>query len=170
MENVANLPTDSLEQVLKTIPPGVYYGFAAVGKDPTVYKVAASVGWNPHFNDVKKKTMVRKRKNWICESFLSLTDFVFCFQEVHIIHNFEKDFYGEELRVAILGYIRAESAFSSLGQCFSFAFLRSFSHSFFLFSEQLIQTIKNDIAFAIKKLDESECAAVKEDKFFRTFD
>jgi riboflavin kinase len=36
-------------------------------------------------------------------------------QEVHILHSFPRDFYGEELGVAILGYIRDERDFQSLG-------------------------------------------------------
>lgn len=28
--------------------------------------------------------------------------------EVHVLHNFEKDFYGSEMRILILGYVRPE--------------------------------------------------------------
>lgn len=39
----------------------------------------------------------------------------FSFQETHIIHSFENDFYGSELSVVILGFIRPEKNFPSLG-------------------------------------------------------
>ena len=39
-----------------------------------------------------------------------------CFQETHIMHKFKEDFYGSELSVVVLGYIRPEKSFSSLGK------------------------------------------------------
>jgi len=39
----------------------------------------------------------------------------FLFKETHIIHTFEDDFYGSELSVAILGFVRPEKDFPSLG-------------------------------------------------------
>lgn len=36
-------------------------------------------------------------------------------KEVHIIHDYPKDFYGDELRVIVMGYIRAEKNYDSLG-------------------------------------------------------
>ena len=41
-----------------------------VGDDSGVYKVAMSVGWNPTFTDVKRKTL-----------------------EAWLLHSFDKDFY-----------------------------------------------------------------------------
>ena len=37
--------------------------------------------------------------------------------EPHLIHVFEEDFYGEELRFLVCGYVRPERSFPSLGQC-----------------------------------------------------
>ena len=40
-------------QVLGGVPAqtsGIYAGWASVGSDPTVYPMALSVGWNPHFD------------------------------------------------------------------------------------------------------------------------
>lgn len=48
------------------------------------------MGWNPFYGNTKK-------------SF-----------ETHIIHNFEKDFYGSELIVVMLGYLRPEKNYDSL--------------------------------------------------------
>lgn len=41
---------------------------------------------------------------------------VYLFQETHIMHVFKEDFYGSELKVVMLGYIRPEKNFSSLGK------------------------------------------------------
>lgn len=35
-------------------------------------------------------------------------------QEPHLLHEFEQDFYGEELRLVILAFIRPEANFTSL--------------------------------------------------------
>ena len=56
----------------------MYYGFASVSGGP-VYKAVTSVGWNPHYENEEKSI------------------------EVHILHEFDKDFYGEELRFLFLG-------------------------------------------------------------------
>ena len=48
------------------------------------------MGWNPFYGNTKK-------------SF-----------ETHIIHNFENDFYGSELIVVMLGYLRPEKNYDSL--------------------------------------------------------
>lgn len=40
-------------------------------------------------------------------------------QETHLIHKFMEDFYGHMLSVVMVGYIRAERGFSSLGKTYS---------------------------------------------------
>lgn len=37
-------------------------------------------------------------------------------QEVHILHDYPSDFYGLELRVVILGFIRPEYNYAGLGE------------------------------------------------------
>ena len=56
-----------------------------------VFKCVTSVGWNPHFKDVKEKTV-----------------------EPHIIHEFKDDFYGTRLKLVLCSYIRPEAAFPSM--------------------------------------------------------
>lgn len=99
----ANLPVDD-----KTTPwiadcvSGVYFGWAKLGEVPAekapadataaatpspagLYPMVMSIGYNPFYNN-KTRTA-----------------------EVHILHDFAGvDFYGAPLRIAILGYIRAE--------------------------------------------------------------
>lgn len=58
----------------------------------TVYPMVMSLGWNPFYKNEKKSA------------------------EVHIMHNFHRDFYGDELRVVVLGYIRPELDYTTLGK------------------------------------------------------
>lgn len=52
--------------------------------DQRVFPMVMSVGWNPFYKNTTKTA------------------------EVHIMHPFEADFYGLEMRVVVLGYIRSE--------------------------------------------------------------
>jgi len=81
-----------------------------------------SVGWNPHFENEKKSV------------------------EVHVLRTFANDFYGEGMRVLIVGYIRPMSKFSSL--------------------EALIEAIHRDIAIARDELAQHEALSLKTDPFF----
>jgi len=69
---------------------GIYSAWAQVvdGKDRGVYKVAMSIGWNPTFTDVKRKTL-----------------------EPWILHDYESDFYDSELRLIVCSYVRPELKF-----------------------------------------------------------
>ena len=89
----------------------MYYGWAAVARGP-IYKAAISIGWNPFYKNDKKTI------------------------EVHIIHNFQRDFYGQLLRVSLQGYIRPEWDFTSL--------------------DELKKAIHDDIVYAEARLDRLE--------------
>jgi hypothetical protein len=41
---------------------------------------------------------------------------LFCLQEVHVLNKYEDDFYGDEMRIVVLGCIRPEQKFSSVGE------------------------------------------------------
>jgi len=69
---------------------GIYYGLAAVGPDPRPRVMAMSIGWNPVFGNDQKTA------------------------EPWILHDYGRDFYGEELRLLVCGYIRPEADFPSL--------------------------------------------------------
>ena len=45
----------------------------------------------------------------------ALSNMSYIVQEAHLIHEFEDDFYGSELKLVILGYIRPEKNYDSLG-------------------------------------------------------
>jgi riboflavin kinase len=71
---------------------GIYYAWAQVanGPDRGVHKAAMSIGWNPTFTDVKRKTI-----------------------EPWILHDYDEDFYDCELRLIVCGFVRPELKFDS---------------------------------------------------------
>ena len=84
----ANLDPAAFESKIDDSEEGVYVGWAQVvdsrsGPSP-VYKSLVSVGWNPAY-DNEKKTV-----------------------EAFICHSFPENFYGAELRLAIVGYMRPQ--------------------------------------------------------------
>uniref|UniRef100_A0A8C3C1D5 Riboflavin kinase n=1 Tax=Cairina moschata TaxID=8855 RepID=A0A8C3C1D5_CAIMO len=87
----ANFSEQVVESFPSDISTGIYYGWACVGNGD-VHKMVLSIGWNPFYKNTKKSV------------------------ETHIIHTFKEDFYGEILSIAIIGYIRPEKNFDSLGQ------------------------------------------------------
>lgn len=100
-------------------------------EDAFVFPMVMSVGWNPFYNNTTKTAV-----SWIWKGnsrgsdvhdFTSKRDrfevvlkFLFLSllskQEVHIIHKFARDFYGLEIRVVVLGYIRPEYNYVDRGK------------------------------------------------------
>ena len=68
--------------------------------------------------------------------------------EVHVLHRYGGDFYGEELKVAVLGFLRPEIQFAGL--------------------DALVQRIQIDIGTARKELDEGNLQRLQSDPFFTT--
>lgn len=121
------IPTANMcEEVVKSLPenfdPGVYYGWAKLSNDARVYKMVMSIGWNPFYKN-KTKSM-----------------------EVHIIHEFDHDFYGIQLSICVLGYTRPELDFNSL--------------------DELISAIRNDIQTARDNLDSKAAQAYITNSYF----
>ncbi|BBM97400.1 riboflavin kinase / FMN hydrolase [Marchantia polymorpha subsp. ruderalis] len=85
----ANLPTAAFSSQLAEHVCGIYLGWAGLA-DRGVYKMVMSVGWNPYFDNAEKTV------------------------EPWLLHDFPEDFYGEELRLVVVGYIRPEANFPSL--------------------------------------------------------
>lgn len=117
----ANFPDNIVNELPDGIETGVYFGFAQVDKGD-VHKMVMSIGWNPFYQN-KTKSM-----------------------ETHIMHEYESDFYDQELKIIILGFLRPEKNFNSLNE--------------------LIIAIKSDIAQSNEKLDQAEFAMYKHDPFF----
>jgi len=78
------------EQSRVHLVPGVYCGRVTLEGDTQSFKAAVSIGWCPHYGDREKTT------------------------EIHIMHKFEKPFYGQRLTVQLEAYLRAESVFPSV--------------------------------------------------------
>ncbi|KAJ4777540.1 riboflavin kinase/FMN hydrolase [Rhynchospora pubera] len=85
----ANLSAESFSDILSEHTSGVYFGWAALFTRG-IYKMVMNIGWNPYFANTEKTI------------------------EPWLLHEFDEDFYGEELRLAIIGYIKPEANFPSL--------------------------------------------------------
>ncbi|KAI8991602.1 hypothetical protein BDF20DRAFT_811995 [Mycotypha africana] len=119
----ANLSDDALEEMFNECDTGVYYGWSQVGsKGTTVYPMVMSLGWNPYYKNEKKSA------------------------EVHILHEFAEDFYGEAIRVIVAGYIRPEQNYPSL--------------------DDLIRDIKTDIEVAKSSLQRKAYNELSNDALF----
>jgi len=79
---------------------GIYYGFARVHQSSATpvelgaqgidtHPMVMSLGWNPFYHNTKMTA------------------------EVHVIHQFDNDFYDHEISVLVLGYIRPELNYTS---------------------------------------------------------
>lgn len=119
----ANLPADDYnDQLLKMKRTGVFIGWANVSGG-TVYPTVLGIGDNPQFGDCLHRTI-----------------------EPHLIHKFEEDFYGEELKLIICGYVRPYEKFESL--------------------EKLKRTMNNDKCIAEKALSLEPYLHYRHDPFF----
>ncbi|KAM0752959.1 riboflavin kinase [Meredithblackwellia eburnea MCA 4105] len=130
----ANLPDSSIAPYSTTLSTGVHYGYARV-LDPAgtstpeecsahdkVYPMVMSIGWNP-FYDNQHRTA-----------------------EVHVLHDFPADFYGKELRVVILGFIRPEFNYAGL--------------------DALIKDINTDKEVSLRSVERPAYESYKTDPFF----
>ena len=89
-----------------------------------VYPMVMSIGWNPYYKNTVRSV------------------------EVHIMHSFAKDFYGAQMNLLILGFIRPEYDYVS--------------------KESLIEDIKIDIDVAKKSLDREEWQKWRADGYLRS--
>ncbi|KAF9222034.1 riboflavin kinase [Gyrodon lividus] len=93
----ANLPDESITHMASIARPGVYYGYAQVClangqmqmpelrlEDLVVLPMVMSLGWNPFYKNERMTA------------------------EIHIMHEFNSDFYGCDMKALVLGYIRPE--------------------------------------------------------------
>lgn len=119
----ANFPETVIQQLPTSFECGVYYGWAKLSSNPQVFKMTMCVGWNPYYHNTVK-TM-----------------------ETHIIHQFDSDFYGDIMKIIVLGFIRPMCDFPSL--------------------DALIKAIHNDIEVASNHLDTAESLKFKNDPFFK---
>ncbi|CAD5174975.1 unnamed protein product [Musa acuminata subsp. malaccensis] len=119
----ANLLAENFSAILSEHNSGVYFGWAGLSTRG-IYKMVMSIGWNPYFDNTEKTI------------------------EPWLLHDFDENFYGEELRLAMVGYIRPEANFPSL--------------------ESLIARIHEDRRIVEKALDLPIYVGYKESPFLRT--
>jgi len=104
----------------------VYFGWGSVDRSSQVYKNLISVGTNPFFGDTAR----------VIES--------------HLLHDFgddTNDFYGSELTVSVLAFIRPQ-------------------RGDFRSEEELVKTIRCDIECGSRFLDEEPYCSLQSDPFF----
>ena len=119
----ANLDAVSLRGALAEAVTGIYGGWASLGNSGEVYPMCMSVGWNPVFGN-KEKT---------CEPW--------------ILHDFKgQSFYGVELRLVVVTFIRPESNFPSI--------------------EELVRRIHKDAEMTRQALENQTLGAYRNDPFF----
>lgn len=114
----ANLPCSLFQEQLAELPCGVYVGWAAVRGG--VHKCVCNIGFSPTFAGAENPEKI---------------------VEAHIMESFNADFYGEEMRLLLLGFIRDERKFSGI--------------------DELLATIKADIATATAELDVTPLAEAR---------
>ncbi|KAI9507695.1 riboflavin kinase [Russula earlei] len=89
----ANLPDESITPMSSVCKPGVYFGYAQVyglsDEEGKVHPMVMSLGWNPFYKNERLTA------------------------EIHIMHNFKADFYGQDMQAVVLGYIRPELDYTS---------------------------------------------------------
>lgn len=107
----ANLSTSETKEVIKDLTCGVYYGWAVLRNK--TYKSVTNIGWNPSFGVNTEKII-----------------------ECHLLEKFDEDFYGEEISLTLLGFIRSEKKFENINE--------------------LKSQIQSDIQTTIQKLGEDE--------------
>jgi len=129
----ANLSDDALNNLPEGVTNGIYFGYARVfgsaddrtadlsGSDAGVHPMVMSLGWNPYYKNEKLTT------------------------EIHLLHTFERDFYGHYMKVVILGYIRPELDYTS--------------------REDLIDDINKDKQVGLNSLDRPSYSQFKSDAF-----
>ena len=102
----ANLSMEELGALGEALETGIYYGWAKLKE--VRYETVVSVGWNPFYKNTKKTV------------------------EAHLLSKMD-DFYGEELTVELLGYLRQEANFNGLGKLDIYIYSVLFYSLFFIF-------------------------------------
>ncbi|KAI8110147.1 hypothetical protein M9435_001826 [Picochlorum sp. BPE23] len=124
----ANLAIPDVEDQIAGLPLGVYFGWAQLlDSDNGVYKMVMNIGKRPTFvKDNSPDSSV----------------------EAHVMHSYDHDFYGETMKVVLLGYLRPEIPFSGL--------------------QELLNRIHTDIGISRTQLDSEKWSEFANDEFFNS--
>lgn len=122
----ANLSIPDVEEQIAGLPLGVYFGWAQLlDSDDGVYKMVMNIGKRPTFvKDNSPDSSV----------------------EAHVMHSYDHDFYGQTMKVVLLGYLRPEIPFSGL--------------------QELLNRINTDIGISKTQLDGEQWGVFARDAFF----
>ncbi|KAK8245380.1 hypothetical protein HDK77DRAFT_510098, partial [Phyllosticta capitalensis] len=122
----ANIPIEDSQEAATSSSSAAANGAASTPNDGHhVYPMAMSIGWNPFYKNTVRSV------------------------EVHIMHDFPRDFYGSHLNLVVLGFIRPEYDYVS--------------------KEALIDDIRTDIDVAHRSLARPAYAALKKDPYLFDF-
>lgn len=106
---------EAISALASGLETGVYYGWTQIGKVKTqVYPMVMSLGWNPYFKNEKRSAV--NIYIHIIFFFIYINQPFIVKKEVHVIHEFPEDFYDAPIRVLVLGFIRPEQNYPSLGK------------------------------------------------------
>lgn len=110
----ANLSPEQANRSFDDLPCGIYYGFGRIvserdesngnAEDNKVYMTALSIGFNPTYNN-KAKTI---EPHFIADRSSPDRTASIC-GETQL-----RDFYGEEIRLSVIGYLRPELPFEGI--------------------------------------------------------
>ncbi|XP_065199163.1 putative riboflavin kinase [Sycon ciliatum] len=118
----ANMDRSAVSVLPEALHTGVYYGFGCVDNG-SVHEMVMSIGTNPFYNN-KERSM-----------------------EVHLLHEFENDFYDSKLRIIIVGFVRDMSDFPSL--------------------DALKAAIANDVVVAKERLADPTATTFRHHEYFQ---
>lgn len=128
----ANIRPEDVEVQIAGLPSGVYFGWAKLltsGAQPeadgSVYKMVMNIGNRP--------TFVKDNSPDISV-------------EVHVMHQYKDDFYGQMIKVIVLGYLRPEMKFENINA--------------------LLNRIQTDIGISKSQLDGEAWSKFADDPFF----
>jgi len=119
----ANLCPEVVEKTCDELKLGIYFGWSQVVTKPGVHPMVMSIGRNPFYGNNATSA------------------------EVHIIHRYSSDFYGEEVQVIVTGYLRPEKNYNGV--------------------DELIEDIKLDIQVAKLVLSRPSFQAQSQNAFFK---
>ncbi|KAH8816088.1 hypothetical protein F5884DRAFT_829333 [Xylogone sp. PMI_703] len=118
----ANIPVDNVSWI-ETAPSGVYFGWAGIQLPPSHPDLSAPPSPPPSTSAARPDTSPssttvvphdRVEAGWRLFPMVMSIGYNPFYKntvrsaEVHVLHKFSKDFYGSEMAISILGYIRPE--------------------------------------------------------------
>ena len=134
----ANLPSGLFAGALESVATGVYWGWASVGgaddDNTTIYKAVVNVGYSPTFQGQENPEKIVEAHVMVAADEPPLPD----------------EFYGEPMRLLLLGFLRPEQKFPSF--------------------PELVAQIHQDAADAKAVLDVELYQSFRNDKLFRDTD